>query len=369
MKRVKQSDIIVGKPIPFDCYDQANNLLLKRDTIIGNERQLAILIERGLYSVDLPAASRKLEPPKEAPSAFTQLSMIEMRLEKLFQAVIAQQAEADFAATILQLAREIQILCAMDADAVLGALHLSQKRRYTVIHPIDVAVLCELIGQRKEMPAEARRPLLAAALTANISMLELQEGMHTQMTPLSDEQRHNLRIHPVLSVDLLLEFGVKNDDWFAAVLHHHEKQDGSGYPGAKRGDDIPLSARIIGLADTYSAMVTPRNYRETKLAKDALREVFLKRGAEIDAELAGLFIKEMGIYPPGAFVKIANGDTAVVLKRGKNGTSPIVKCIVGPRGTPLPFPLVRDTSQNGFEIREMVQRDPTLKLTPRQIWS
>lgn len=369
MKRVKQSDIVIGKPIPFDCFDQANNLLLKRGTVIASQGQLSILIERGLYSADIPVTPRKPEPAKDGPSVFTQLSMIEMQLEKLFQGVIGKQADPDLASHILQFARDIQKLCLLDADAVLGALHLNQKRRYTVMHPIDVAVLCELIGQRKEMPREDRLPMLAAALTANISILELQETMHTQMEPLTDEQRNILRIHPVLSVELLLELGVRDEAWFAAVLHHHEKVDGSGYPGAKRGDDIPLAARIIGLADTYSAMVTTRRYRDAVLAKDALREVFLQRGAEIDAELAGLFIKELGIYPPGAFVKIANGDTAIVLKRGKNGTSPIVKCIIGPRGAPLPFPLVRDTSQNGFEIREMVQRDPVLKLTPRQIWA
>lgn len=369
MKRVKQSDIVIGKPIPFDCYDQAKNLLLKRGTVLSSQNQLAILVERGLYSSDLESAPRKAEAPMEKPSVFTQLTMIEMNLEKLFQGVIDRQPNPDFPDTILQFAREIQTLCALDADAVLGALHLNQKRRYTVMHPMDVAVLCELIGQRKEMPREARLPMLAAALTANISILELQERMHTQVEPLTEEQRNALRVHPVLSIELLLELGVKNEDWFAAVLHHHEKLDGSGYPGAKRGDDIPLSARIIGLADTYSAMVTTRRYRQAALAKDALREVFMQRGAEIDAELAGLFIKEMGIYPPGAFVKIANGDTAIVLKRGKNGTSPIVKCIIGPRGAPLPFPLVRDTSQSGFEIREMVKRDPVLKLTPRQVWS
>lgn len=369
MKRVKQSDIVVGKAVPFDCYDQAKNLLLKRGTIISSANQLAILIDKGLYSDDSETTARKPDARNERPSVFTQLAMIEMRLEKLFQSIIDKQTEPEFSDTALQFAREIQIMCAMDADAVLGALHLNLKRRYTVMHPIDVAVLCELIGLRKEMPRETRLPMLAAALTCNISILELQETMHTQVEPLTDEQRNALRIHPVLTVDLLLELGVKNEDWTAAVLHHHEKMDGTGYPGSKRGDDIPLTARIIGLADTYSAMVTPRRYRQNKLAKDALREVFMQRGAEIDADLAGIFIKEMGIYPPGAFVKIANGDTAVVLKRGKNGTSPIVKCIIGPRGAPLPFPVTRDTSQNGFEIREMVQRDPILKLTPRQIWA
>ncbi|NWG87368.1 MAG: HD domain-containing protein [Hydrogenophilaceae bacterium] len=369
MKRVKQSDIVIGKPLPFDCYDQANKLLLKKGQILVNENQLAVLIERGLYSDGLPNVSAKTALPTDKPSVFTQIALIEMRLDKLFQTVIENKPEPKFAEAIMQFARDIQTLCALDADAALGALHLNQKRHYTTAHPIDVAILAELIGLRKAMPEEQRRSMLAAALTANLSILELQETMQRQMSPLNEDQRNALRIHPVLSVERLLDLGVKDEAWFAAVLHHHEKQDGSGYPGAKRGDDIPLTARIIGLADTYSAMVTPRCYRPNQLAKDALREVFLKRGAEIDAELAGLFIKEMGIYPPGAFVKIANGDIAVVLKRGQNGTSPRVKAVIGPRGTPLPFMVERDTSQSGFEIREMVARNIELKLDLRQLWS
>jgi len=369
MKRVKQSDIVIGQPLPFDCYDESNNLLLKKGLVIVNAKQLAVLIERGLYSDGLPGVTAKVAVPQEKPSVFTQIALVEMRLERLFQGVIENRPEPDFAEAVLKCAGDIQTACTLDADAALGALHLNQKRRYTTAHPIDVAILAELIGLRKALPEAERRVMLAAALTANISILELQEAMQRQISPLNEDQRNALRIHPVLSVERLLDLGVKDEAWFAAVLHHHEKQDGSGYLGAKRGDDIPLAARIIGLADTYSAMVTPRCYRPNQLAKDALREVFLKRGAEIDAELAGLFIKEMGIYPPGAFVKIANGDIAVVLRRGQNGTNPRVKSLIGPRGAPLPFLVEHDTSQAGFEIREMVPRNVELKLDLRQLWS
>lgn len=369
MKRVKQGDIVVGRPLPYNCYDPTGKLLLKKDMILANERQLEVLIERGLYSDGMPDTTRASGPPVDKPSVFTQISLIEMRLDKLFQGVLENKPEPKFAETVLHFARDIQALCALDPDAALGAVHLSQKRRYTTAHPIDVAILAELIGLRKAMPDEARISMLAAALTANLSILELQEAMQRQMSPLREEQLKTMHTHPVLTVERLRELGVQDEAWFATVLNHHEKQDGSGYPAGKRGEDIPLAARIIALADTYSAMVTPRCYRPNQLAKDALREVFLKRGSEIDAELAALFIKEIGIYPPGALVKLANGETAVVLKRGLNGTSPRVKSILNPRGIPLSNMAEHDTSVSGFEIRDMVARDVELKLDLRQIWS
>jgi HD-GYP domain-containing protein (c-di-GMP phosphodiesterase class II) len=373
MSRVKLSDIRVGEPLPFDCYDESGVLLLRRGVTIASERQLEGLIERGLYSEGgaSGAPRRPAEPaaPAEKPSVFSQLAMVEAQLTKLFKGVLDKHPDANFAERVMDLARHIQAICAADADATLGALHLDNKGLYTVIHPIDVAVLCEIMAIRKGLPPAERLSLLAAALTANIAILDLQEALHRQTDPLTDAQREVIRMHPVLGVDMLLDLGVQDDAWFTAVLHHHEKIDGSGYPGAMGGDYIPMSARILSLADTYSAMVTPRAFREAVSAQQALRELFLKRGAEVDAELAQLFIKELGVYPPGAFVKLSSGDVGVVIKRGKDGTSPIVKCVIGPRGAPLPFPVRRDTGQKGFEIRQMVPRDKSLRMDLRLLWA
>ena len=161
---------------------------------------------------------------------------------------------------------------------------------------------------------------------------------------------------------------MQNDDWFKAVLHHHEKYDGSGYSGALRGDDLPLSVRLISLADTYSAMIQPRLYRGGVLPRDALREIFVQRGKEIDEGLAQLFIKELGVYPPGAFVKLQNGETAVVTRPGENAMNPIVHSVLGPRGAPLNNPIKRDTADPDLAIRDMVPRDKTTKLDLPRLW-
>ncbi len=373
MDRIKLNDIRVGEPLPYDCYDAGGHLLLKKGAIIASERQLEGLIERGLYSGEGGAGAARrpaaATPPVEKPSVFSQLALVEAQLTKLFKGVLEKRTDLDFANRVRALARDIQSICATDADATLGALHLDNKGMYTVIHPIDVAVLCEIIAVRREVPQDERISLLCAALTANIAILELQETLHRQTAPMTDAQREAIRLHPVQGVDMLLDLGVQDDAWFAAVLHHHEKIDGSGYPGALGGDFIPPFARILSLADTYSAMVTPRAFREAISAKDALRELFLKRGGEVDAELAGLFIKELGVYPPGAFVRLTSGDVAVVVKRGKEGTSPIVKCLIGPRGAPLPFPVLRDTSRKEYEIRQVVPRDTSFRIDLRQIWT
>jgi hypothetical protein len=79
--------------------------------------------------------------------------------------------------------------------------------------------------------------------------------------------------------------------------------------------------------------------------------------------LSEVFIKELGVYPPGAFVRLNNGDVAVVTHRGQDGTSPRVASIITPRGVAYPRPLSRDSADREWAIKEIVARDETVLLT------
>lgn len=370
MLRIKDGDIGVGQPLPWDCYDPHGVLLLRRGTVVGSERQLEGLISRGLF-VNAEGAQEKSKLKEhvtpQITSAFHIVDDFKFRLKGILDALENPQG-GDLHGRIIKLCQDLQALCDMDADAALGSLHLDHEGRYTVIHPLHVAILAELIGRKKNLPVEERQSMLAAAMTANIAMNYLQEILHKQETPLTDMQKEGIRLHPLHGVEMLLEAGIKDDLWIKIVLHHHEKLDGSGYPGALKGDEIPLLVRIVSLADMYSAMITPRVYRGQILAKEALRDIFLKRGSEVDGELAGLFIKELGVFPPGAFVRIQNGETAVVIKRGTNPTCPEVRSVIGPRGAPLPVPIKRDSKDPNYAVREMVPRDKVATLDLHKLW-
>ncbi len=368
MNRLSAADIRVGEPIQWDCYDAAGTLLLRKGVLVASERQIEGLIARGLF-VTQKAATPELNVPRpaEKSSPFYIVEEFKPRLRGIFEAIVSGQG-ADVPERILKLARDLQTVCDLDADAVLGMMHLDTASRYTIMHPLYVAILSELIARVKKLSVEERLPLVAAALTANVSIIELQEQLQKQEGPLTDEQKAEMRLHPVKAVDMLLAIGVQDESWIATVLHHHEKIDGSGYPGAQRGDAIPLSVRILALADTYSAMVTPRVYRTSILARDALRDIFLKRGGEMDAELAQLFIKVLGVFPPGTFVKLQNGETGIVTRRGENAMKPIVHAVVGPRGAPFEASIKRDTVQADYAITEMVVRDRACKLNVHRMW-
>ena len=283
MLKINLSDIKVGEPIAWDCFDQAGTLLLRKGVTVSSQRQIEGLIARGLFvtqkqtSIEMPVFR-----PVEKTSPFHIIEEFKRRVRGIFEGIITGQG-VDIPERVLKLVNDMQAVCEMDVDAALGMLHLDTESRYTIVHPLHVTILAELIGRKKGMSPEERQSMLAAALTSNVAMIELQEQLQKQDGPLTDMQKAEIKMHPLQSVDLLLEVGVKDDVWISTVLQHHEKLDGSGYPGVIRGDDIPLAVRIIALADTYSAMVTPRVYRAQILARDALRDIFLKRGGEMDA--------------------------------------------------------------------------------------
>lgn len=365
MHRISERDIQVGKPLPWDCFDAAGALLLKRGVVVCSERQVLGLIERGLFITHKTVQQEAAAPEKLSP--FHILDDFKRRLKSIFDGFQAGQGDG-LSDRVIKLVTDIQALCKLDPCAALGYLHLDTECRYSIVHPLHVAILSELIGKKKGRDDDERRIFIAAALTGNISMIDLQDQLQKQTSPLTPEQKEAIRMHPLLSVDMLLAGGVQNDDWIKTVLHHHEKLDGSGYPGAMRGEDIPLGVRIISLADTYGAMIMPRVYRDSVLARDAMRELFMQRGKEVDEELAQMFIKEMGVFPPGAFVRLQNGETAVVTRPNENRMKPIVQSVLGPRGAPLARPIKRDTADEDYAIRDMVHRDKTVQLNLHQLW-
>jgi HD-GYP domain-containing protein (c-di-GMP phosphodiesterase class II) len=102
-----------------------------------------------------------------------------------------------------------------------------------------------------------------------------------------------LERHPQIGFRMLESLGVEPiADW---VLHHHERWDGTGYPDGMRGEDIPLGARIIFVADAFDAMTSERVYRDSLSERDALAELERCSGTQFDPAIVEAFSAELGI--------------------------------------------------------------------------
>ncbi|PGT79786.1 hypothetical protein COD11_22020 [Bacillus sp. AFS040349] len=87
---------------------------------------------------------------------------------------------------------------------------------------------------------------------------------------------------------------IENNGILDCVLYHHERFDGRGYPNQLKGNDIPLSARIIAIVDSYDAMTSKRLYRNEFTKEEALNEIKKHKGTQFDPEIAEVFINIIG---------------------------------------------------------------------------
>jgi HD-GYP domain-containing protein (c-di-GMP phosphodiesterase class II) len=371
---LRASDILIGQPLTVDCYDNHGHLLLRKGLIVASEKQLDFLIEHGLYakpSAYADAAHQNgFQHAAKLPTPFGLLERIGARLQPLFAAACAGQVPplVNFTAECMGAADQIITLCEADTDALLGAIHLDETLPYSIRHCLHRAVICERIGAHMGQPPEIRRQLVGAALTCDLSLYKIHDEMFGQQQALRQDQRDAIAHHPAASVKLLAAAGVTNAKWITAVLHHHELPNGKGYPRGLIKQDISEWGLIIKLADMYTAMIAPRRYRNHESSKSAMRTILLERGKSIDDGLAVHFIKALGVFPPGVFVRLQNGELAIVIHRGANPKAPTVMSVVGPRGAPFERPFQRKTDSRESEVLDVVERDPIVEIDLPKLW-
>ena len=260
----------------------------------------------------------------------------------------------DFPGNFERLARDLQHLCGLDADVGVYVMMQIDLPRYAVAHAMHTAILCELVARRLDWEEPTRVTLVQAALSQNIGMLELQTALTEQMEPPSEAQREEIRTHPTRGVELLRLAGVTDEEWLRAVAEHHETTRGNGYPN---GISSPSKlAQLIGLCDVFSAKISPRATRKNIEPDVAARELFLGKGGTENPFVA-LIVKEVGLYPPGSFVRLANGEIAVVIRRSERLDQPFVFSVSDSDGLPLLRPVRRDTAAKMHTILCAVPRE------------
>lgn len=370
-RRIAISDILIGHALQWDVYGSDGGLLLRKGFIVTNANQVAGLIERGLYAdfdqSEKAARDKKATPkPVEIPSVLRMINAARTDLRTLLYNL---NNETDARNKLMALAKRVAMAAYLDSDVALGCILLNQGDSYAPRHCVDTAVVALLIARALKKPADEIIMLTAAALSMNLSMLRQQERLQEKSEALSAAEQECIFRHPQESVDQLRSAGIKDEDWLSWVLHHHESEDGSGYPGHKLSAEIPLNAKIISIADRYCARVCARSYRKSMLPNAALRDILLAGKATNDPMLVTLFIRELGTYPIGSFVKLENGEIGVVTSKGSSTTTPFVHALIGPRGAALSMPIRRDTQKTLQTIREVLHRDQVLvKFSMRHLW-
>ncbi len=170
---------------------------------------------------------------------------------------------------------------------------LDSRHRYTYSHCDNVARCAELIGRRMGLEAAYLDDMREACFLHDLGKMGLPGTLLTKPGALTSEEAAEMRLHPVRGAQILepLTF---IPHVISFVRHHHERWDGKGYPDGLSGERIPLGARIMAVADSYDAMVSPRPYRRAGLSLGEAKEEFARHsGAQFDPRIVNVFIKSL----------------------------------------------------------------------------
>jgi diguanylate cyclase (GGDEF)-like protein len=178
-------------------------------------------------------------------------------------------------------------------DVLQGlVLAVDRKDHYTKLHSEDVATYALYIAERVSLPEEVRANLRIGALLHDVGKIGIPDDILRKPGRLTAHEYDILKHHVALG-DLLVGSMPDVQHIREAVRYHHERWDGEGYLVGLAGEGIPLIARVLAVADAYSAMTTSRPYRKGMPVERALAELRLVAGTQLDADLVDAFVSGM----------------------------------------------------------------------------
>ena len=155
-------------------------------------------------------------------------------------------------------------------------------------HSERVADHARSLARAADATAEEIEMIHYAGQTVDIGKLAIDERVLAKEGELSAAERQAMCEHPALGESAIQELTFLSAA-MPLIRHHHERFDGTGYPGGLKGDKIPLLARMLTIADAFDAMTSDRPYRKAIAAKPAADEILAERGLQFDPELATIF--------------------------------------------------------------------------------
>ena len=193
--------------------------------------------------------------------------------------------------------RELRTLC---DDLILAfANAIDAKSHWTNGHSERVASYALSIGEEMEISESERRTLGIASLLHDIGKIGTYDVILDKPGPLTPEERRLITMHPAQGENILKPIK-QLQDVIPIIKCHHERVDGKGYPDGLRGDEIPLLAKILCLADSFDAMIADRPYQKGLDREKAFSEIRNKTGSQFDPDIVRAFFQRFsGSEIPG----------------------------------------------------------------------
>ncbi|KRH99493.1 HD-GYP domain-containing protein [Curvibacter sp. PAE-UM] len=364
----------VGKPLPVNVWNPDGLLLLRKGQPIVSEQHRDKLYahnastteaeaqawqrsyERMVHTMLMEGVEVDAIARLPMPSAIRerdymvgeQLNGGWMDLQEVLRGILYQGGLAlNPLPRLAALENKARALLLADADDSLFCLFQAladSSLGYCATHALLCACVCELAAQKLGLNPQQRQSLMSAALTMNIGMAREQDVLARQNEAPTPEQRQLIQDHPQLSLKILVWLGIEDVEELDLVRWHHQPDSAEGVPHNLQ------ARRLLSMTDVFVAKMAARRTREALSPLESAKSIYLKTEKEVTASVGGALTAAVGFYPPGTYVRLVSGETAVAVQRGQRANTPWVIVIVDKNGMPAFNYHCLDTSDPAYAI-------------------
>ncbi len=235
-------------------------------------------------------------------------------------------------------------------DALLWVAQLREEHLQTYQHGVRVALYMIAMGRQLGFPRELLSHLGMVGVLADVGKTKLPRALLEKPGMLNPAEYSIIKEHVRLGLEALSQGSALTPEVELGIAQHHERLDGSGYPKGLKGNEISIYGRMAAIADSFSALITPRPYANPLAPQDALMSLYQWAGTSFHEPLVEQFVQGVGVFPVGSMVELSSGEVAVVLAQNRvRRLEPRVLLLTAPDKRPLPAPVEKNLMQQTRE--------------------
>ena len=235
------------------------------------------------------------------------LKRIRLYFDNIKQNISISRSEVDITID------EIYKLTASDSMNIIGyIMSLNSETDYAKAALIT-AIFSSILGINQGFTKREVLQLISASIFHDIGMFSTPENITQKKSHLTNSEFNMIKLHPLRSARYVSEILFFPKEVALIIKQHHEAWNGTGYPAGLKEKSIEKSARILAIADAFTAMISKKTYRDSYIGYDAIKNLMEDTQKQFDPDLIQTFVKMMGAYPIGSIVLLNNSIVAQVI--------------------------------------------------------
>lgn len=307
MLKIKTSSLKPGVKLGKDIYSFDGNLLLPKGAVITNDHLVAFA-RRKIDDVFVAESNARVKSEKPFEEVYSH--SLDVIKSFMLEAKLGRPLEINEISDTVDLLVEQ----AFDQHGLFRQMRMMMdKDDYLFTHSVNVSLLCILIGRWLKCEADIIKDLGVAGLMHDIGKIYISDQILNKPDKLSQEEFEEIKKHTLMGYNLLNKYPWINKEVGNAILMHHERADGSGYPMGVKGYKNGFYASVVAVADVYDALTTSRIYSNKVSPYTAAEILWQESFGKLDPRISKVFYDKITDFYVGNEVVLSNGKKGVVV--------------------------------------------------------